>query len=175
MADSKKDILDQLGNSGIEVIEKKNFTLLNDASINVDCFVDMDKAPDLSDLIFKKTTKRGTNLFVYDFVYSNGRFGFTVGAKPHESFILTYIPTNYELCMSFIDFCWIMSEGTTKESAQEHNTVVGDKMKLGDLTWCLPSKFADDLIDVVGLMNHYVLSGILEDCFLYGPIFKKAL
>ncbi|MDZ4810778.1 MAG: hypothetical protein SGI96_21285 [Bacteroidota bacterium] len=173
MEDLQKDIENDLKGVGIRVIEKEEFDLPKDTSMKVNCFVDIENNPGLEGLIFEKTTKRGSKVFVYSFSHADGCLKFSVGTKPHKSFLETYEFKNNSICMAFMDFCWVLSDGTTNESAQENKTRVDPSLKLGDLTWCLPSKFADDVIDVIGLLNVSVLSGIMENSFLYGPIFEK--
>ena len=57
------------------------------------------------------------------------------------------------IATTFSDFCWIHSEGTTPDTLREVDTELLGGTDLGDLTWVLPSKMADDIIEVLHIFN----------------------
>lgn len=78
------------------------------------------------------------------------------------------------IATTFMDLCWIHSDGTTSQTLNEVSTVLRDGAQLGDLTWVLPSKFVDDFVEMMHTLNQSIISGLMQDAFLYGPfIFSK--
>jgi hypothetical protein len=76
------------------------------------------------------------------------------------------------LYLSFVDLCWLAGNMEVElDLAPSVFTKVRDgDVRQADLGWHLPSRFVDPLIDGLGRLNDYVLSGTLEDAILYGPI-----
>jgi len=76
------------------------------------------------------------------------------------------------LYLSFMDLCWL--SGNTEVDINATPSVFTKPRTTGavqnDLGWHLPSRFVDPLIDGLGKLNDYILSGTLEDAILYGPI-----
>jgi hypothetical protein len=137
--------------------------------------------PDFKKIRLEKLTKRGTVLDIHDFQFDTygNIFYFMVSMPMHESWIKTWgntVPDSH-VVMTFTDFCWMASDGTTKDSVREVTTPVvpdidGVPVFLGDLTQVIPSKFADDLLDSLAAMNWGVLEGIMENAVIYGPFVK---
>jgi hypothetical protein len=71
---------------------------------------------------------------------------------------------------SFPDFCWRLANGSTIATALELRLPRNEASELGDLTWLLPSKFADDLLEVLHALNDDLLHGALQESWMYGPL-----
>lgn len=161
-------IREQMKEYGVEFILDKNFKL-DGPLLKVECDIDVNLGLDwVNDCLLKKTTKRGTDFYC----------SFT--QKEHSLTInfFTKIPDNDRLFITpqtiystFVDMCWLYSEGTTNQSAEEVETAIrkGDNYVPGDLTWVLPSKFVDDFVEMVHTINPDFMSGLMQDCVVYGP------
>lgn len=127
-------------------------------------------------------------MLISNFSFSSDVLHFAIHTELPRS-ALDYYPTRLNrkdgrlppvIATTFADFCWVVSEGTTRENVEQVKTPVPSMIKfeqneimrpvvLGDLSWALPSKFADDLIECMHALNTTVLEGILEDAVMYGP------
>lgn len=126
----------------------------------------------LEDVVFYKLSKRGTRIFIGGFENRDGILQLSIAEKIHDSFSNFYDKkTNIPIAMTFADFCWVISDGTTSKSLIEVSTPIEQNCTLGDLTWVLPSKFADDVIEAMHSLNVEILDGIMNDSILYGPLF----
>lgn len=135
--------------------------------------VDQSVIDAIKEAVIYKQTKRGSLIFLDNFRLENGLFKFNISAPIHRSFADVYseIESADIIATSFVDFCWMISDGTTAKNAIEVDTPFRDKANLGDLTQVLPSKFADDLIEAMHSLNIDFFEGILSDTNLYGPYF----
>lgn len=91
---------------------------------------------------------------------------------PQYLFKLSMLPC---VATSFPDFCWRVSHGTTPENVGQvqvkiAETIDNRPVKIGDLSWVLPSKFTDDLIEVMATLNNTIFDSILDESLLYGPL-----
>lgn len=141
-------------------------------TVEVEILSDTDAG--LNQLRFERMTKRGTLVHFWGFSHDPERkiLKMNISTEVGEAFLKThgYLTSPVQIANTFSDFCWIMSEGTKNESLLEVKTPLREgKVELGDLTWVLPSKFADDLIEAVHVMNATVLEGMMMDAILYGP------
>lgn len=146
--------------------------------LSVEVQVKLHQDPKLDPLRFTRKTKRGSLMHYHG-------FRFDPETQVLKFLISTEVPLSYQAtygklllddslpitAMIFTDFCWVYSEGTTDRTILEVTTPVAEWAVLGDLTWLLPSKFADDLIESVHAMNEGILSGIMANAILYGPFF----
>jgi hypothetical protein len=128
------------------------------------------------DVVLARYTQRKTALHVRNFnVDRPNTFGFLIETEVPECFVkLDMMRPSQLVCTTFPDFCWLLSNGTTAATKLEVQTKIREEALLGDLTWVLPSKFADDLIEVMHCLNMEVLEGALQDAVLYGPILLPA-
>lgn len=123
-------------------------------------------------LCFRIPTRRNTTIYMTNFQHDAEKniLSFNVSAAlPKNEYPEEFEDQMEYIGTTFSDFCWKHSEGTTPESLQEVETKVREGFRLGDLTWLLPSKFADDLVDAMYFANASVLSGIMEEAIIYGP------
>lgn len=163
-------IIEQVKEYGIELIIDKNFKV-EGPILKVECDLDIKLELDwINNCVLKKVTKRGTD-FYCSFRQSEEKLTIDFFTK-----IPTTIPsflndTNYIVATTFVDMCWLYSDGTTNQSAEEVATEFrkGDDVILGDLTWALPSKFVDDLVEMVHTINPDFMSGLMQDAIVYGP------
>lgn len=135
--------------------------------------------PHLDKLHLIWPTKRGSKIHISDFSQNNDELSFMVHCEMHRSFLSAW-PINPEyqnqmIATTFADYCFKMSDGTTAQSILEVDTRIPEYAILGDLTWCLPSKFADDIIDALYVMNAGLVEGILEQAVLIGPFVRKPI
>lgn len=83
------------------------------------------------------------------------------------------------IAMTFIDFCYRATTGSTKETLLEVLTPYSSKLQgrngvvpvePGDITEALPLKFSEDLLEVMHALNNAFLEGLLDQAIIYGPI-----
>ena len=176
--------------------EKKIFDLLSSKEFNaimdgkrpygelfVQCEIKIEVDPlvleGMSGAVLLKKTQRGTPMYVEHFKYEDGLLKFLVGCPIHKNFYdiydseILFTAIKRPVATTFVDFCWIIGEGTTAKNAIEVNTPIRTDSELGDLTQVLPSKFADDLIEIMHSLNIEIFEGILGDTVMYGPHFIK--
>lgn len=111
-----------------------------------------------------KTTKRGTKFYCsFNQLDSKLTLNF-----------FTEVPSYFDYGIkdkiygtTFPDLCWIYSSGTTPENKNEVATVFREEAIPGDLTWLLPSKFVDDLIEMIHTINPTFMSGLMQDAIIY--------
>lgn len=133
---------------------------------------------DLSPLRFEIPTKRGNLIHLHKFAYdkSTRHLSFVVSEEVGKDFMSSWsgvASATARLSTTFADFCFLLKDGTTPESFIEVDTKLPQGVALGDLTWCLPSKFADDLIEALHIANAVLLEGILEHAVLIGPYLEQ--
>lgn len=94
-----------------------------------------------------------------------------------KDFFLTHRMSDTVFFTTFPDLCWLYSDGTTPENVVEVFTEarVGKEYKPGDLSWHLPSKYMDDLIEMIHTLNPTFMSGLMQDCIVYGPYIKSSI
>jgi uncharacterized FAD-dependent dehydrogenase len=130
---------------------------------------------ELATLHLTRLTKRGTTMYIRGFCVKNSTFTFFVQTELPACFSDVYESENLNaakpLATTFQDFCWLQAEGTTNKTALEIPTSAPTNTQLGDLTWVVPSKFADDLIECMHALNLTILEGTMYDAMMYGPIF----
>lgn len=179
------DLKTELEKAGLTVLSSKEMPLAERPFAAVAVEVKMSpavKESGILDLALKRHTKRGTELNISNFSFDSNRetIGFVISAKipPISSaYYMRAIGAGVtpKIATTFPDFCWLLSEGTTRENVIQSRTTPVDyidnaKVELGDLTWALPSRFADDLIEAMHVLNNALFEGLLEDAILYGPL-----
>lgn len=142
--------------------------------------VDLDTSVDYSDLVdqglvMQKLTKRKDSLYIVFKEYNKEaqRLTFMVAAPIGENVFKFYTSSEDQPVVgtTFPDFCWYHSEGTTPDTALEVETKFRNGALMGDLTWYLPSRFADNLIEIMHTLNQSFLEGLMQDTIIYGPLF----
>jgi len=126
----------------------------------------------LGKAIVARTTKRGTRFYAGDIEYNptTGIISFDAGTV-----IPDYIVDGFKhysknkLGTTFADFCFLNSEGTKFFTKDQCSTPFRDDATPGDLTWVLPAKFVDDMVEMMSIMNNLILAGTMEESILYGP------
>jgi hypothetical protein len=150
-------------------------------AVVVDIYVADDvakKLESMSKVVLVRNTHRKTSIYVRDFnVNTPNTFNFVIETEipPCLERVMGESHVDYGaigklIATTFPDFCWMHAEGTTPLTVGEVRTKIREDAELGDLTWHLPSKFADDLIETMHCLNLDILEGVLQDSVLYGPI-----
>ena len=163
-------IREQMKEYGVEFIIDENFKI-DGPILKVECDIDINLGLDwVNDCLLRKVTKRGTD-FYCSFKQSEERLVMSFFTKIPTNMPSFLNDTNYLIATTFVDMCWLYSDGTTNQSAEEVATEFrkGDDIILGDLTWALPSKFVDDFVEMVHTINPDFMSGLMQDCVVYGP------
>ena len=126
---------------------------------------------DLEKVIMARTTNRGTRVYAGNIKYNkeSGVISFDVGTC-----VPRYITKIEErnIGTTFPDLCWLLSEGTTRQNVDQSQTKFREDAEFGDLTWLLPAKFCDDLVEAMHIMNSWILEGSLYQAIIYGPKFS---
>lgn len=166
-------IIEQVKEYGIELIIDKNFKL-NGPVLKVECDLDIVVGLDwINDCILKKITKRGTEFFC-SFKQAENKLTINFFTKCDQQYFNYFdVDNQVKIATTFVDLCWIYSEGTTNTSIDEAATEFRkeDNIKTGDLTWILPSKFVDDFVEMVHTINPDFMSGLMQDVIVYGPYY----
>ena len=145
--------------------------------VDIDCPFNVEM---MKDVALTRKVFRGT---VYHIIFlKNERDMLTlkVACKAPKDFIELYFESfmhqmkNSVRCTAFPDLTWINSDGTTNKDLDQVITEVRKDSILGDLTNALPSKFVDDFVEMMHVLNQGLIEGILSDAIVYGPyIFSK--
>lgn len=142
--------------------------------VDIDCEVNLDF---MSDLALRKKVMRGSEYYVTFHTNKAGTLTMKIGVQLHQDFIDVYGNDTLEVlkikATTFPDLCWIHSEGTTPRTLTEVSTQVREGVELGDLTWVMPSKFVDDYVEMMHTLNQGIISGLMQDAIIYGPIILK--
>lgn len=143
--------------------------------VEVDIDIDIDMSNFVKkDIVLTRRTVRETLLYIL-FKYEDKTLTLNIKTPIQEKH-LNYFSTNKEttkIATTFPDLCWIYSEGTTPENKEEVMTEFREDADLGDLSWLLPSKFADDFIEAMHVSNQTLFEGILQEAIVYGPYIHK--
>lgn len=168
-AEMKKLRVDFLKKSDLDV----------DKLICIEADIDCDfKLELVKEWLLTKIVMRGSKYFVNFSVRKEGTLTLCIGTSLPQDFMHTYsgaVFSNAELprlATTFPDFCWLHADGTTPSTLNEVATVVRESEKLGDLTWVLPSKLADDFVEMMHTLNQSIISGLMQDAILYAPFIK---
>lgn len=168
------DFLKQLEENGVGFINKSELCVKDVIAVDIDSMLDVDVS------LFTKynmyltiQSSRGHKYYI-DIFEDDNRFCLKLITEMPDAYTHFFRRSEVEkpIATTFADFCWIHSEGTTELNKDEVATNYREETNLGDLTWVLPSKFADDIIEVLHIFNQRVAQGILEDAILYGPFYS---
>lgn len=170
--ETEQIIREQMKQYGVELEINKNFHIEGN-TLSVECDLDIQLGLDWIDhCILTKITKRNTKMHV-TFRQQESKLVLTFVCQVPKEFTdnITRISPLRKYCTTFPDFCWLSGEGTTNTSLAEVATVPRDSEQFppGDLLWALPSRFADDLIEMVHTINPEFMSGLMQDAIIYGP------
>lgn len=146
--------------------------------IDIDCPFTLDSI--MQNHVLTRKVKRGTVYYLSFLKNKRDMLTLKLACKVPRDFAEIYFESfchqmiNSTRANTFPDLCWIMSEGTKNTDLDQVFTQVREGIKLGDLTNILPSKFIDDMIEVMHVLNHGIIEGIMSDGIVYGPyIFNK--
>lgn len=82
---------------------------------------------------------------------------------------LTYLNKQEAFVTSFTDFCWYAgNENVDPTHTPEVETLLTPGVIYADLGWQLPCRFADRLLDALGIANDWLFEGVLQDAIIYG-------
>lgn len=126
----------------------------------------------LKNLAFLHKTKRDFDVVIKDFgEYENGvSFFVYFDVSRFDKFFNLIFSDKIKVATTFFDFCNILSSGSTTDSiySVNQNILTNENAEAGDLTIVVPSKIADDLIDVLSMTNDAVIDGLMEDSVIIG-------
>lgn len=173
--DNLKELEKELLELKLEIISEKDV----EGKFGIGVQVDLDTGIDYSsivesDFILKKYTERKDFMYIkfQNYDKEKERLTFTI-ASPIDKVVYDFFSggkLDKLIGTTFPDLCWYHSEGTTAESAIEVETKFRSDAQLGDLTWFLPSRFADNLIEIIHTLNQALLCGLMNDVICYGPV-----
>lgn len=174
MEEKKDDFLKKLEANDIKIISKKEVSMDCPIRIDVDSMLGV-RIDEFTkhDVFLNIKSSRGANYYI-DLFEDDNRFCLKIMTDMPKAYY-GYHHSNVDndtIANTFADFCWIYSEGTNDLNKDEVDTHYRDGVVLGDLTWVLPSKFSDDIIEVLHIFNQRVANGILEDAIIYGPFYS---
>lgn len=172
--ETEDQIREQLAKYGVTLdIKPGPLYGIMDDTLTVEC--DLDIVLNLSwinDCVLTKITKRNTKMFV-TFDQKEDKLIIRFSCKLPDSFKKTYSPKyNQQYLTTFPDLCWLYAEGTTSQTLSEVETRPREGVEPGDLIWLLPSRFADDLIEMIHTINPEFMSGLMQDAIVYGPYYN---
>lgn len=152
--------------SKTEIPDDKFFTIEAD----IDCEVDV---AFMKELVMTKKVMRGSIYYVTFENRKPGTLTMKIATLLSSDFRFTYAKAEWDqlgvLANTFMDLCWIHSEGTTSKTLGEVITEKREGIQTGDLTWTLPSKFIDDFVEMMHTLNQSIISGLMQDAIIYGP------
>ena len=167
------DLIDQ------ETFEDETKDADNFISIDVDVFIgkvmneDFQEAVrELGEIYVARTTKRGTRFYCGDISYNSdtGIIQFKAGTPaPHHFTNKVQYKNKPVIGTTFADFCFMNADGTKYHTIDQCQTPFRDEAEPGDLTWILPAKFVDDVVEMMSIMNNLILGGSMEEAIMYGP------
>ena len=160
----------------LEQFEKKKGVFpYGGISIECETKIDLDEnvVKAISEAVIYKQTRRGSFIYLKDFSYLDGILSFDILAPLGQSFTKVFwrIAPKALIATTFVDFCWLVGEGSTAKTVMEVNTPIRENAIIGDLSQVVPSKFADELIEALHSLNLEFFEGILGDTVMYGPHF----
>lgn len=171
-----KELQEELNQLGVEFIQERELSKYAEGSIlgvEFDLDIDTELFKKLNEVVLLKKTKRETPFFLKFLTESDSTLtiaAFTYMPKV-EGEILQYTQDKV-IGNTFIDLCWLAGDGTTEATVEEVLTKKREGASWGDLSYVLPSKFIDDLIEVMHTVNPSLLGGMMQETIIYGP-FKK--
>jgi len=144
--------------------------------LDIETFVgEVEKWPeDLENVVIARTTMRGNRVYASEINYNKDKntVSFSI-ASSLPSYFPKEIVTDNKVATTYMDFCWLLSEGTTALNKNEVETPYREDCVLGDLNWLIPSKFSDDFVEMMHVMNDVVLNGQLSQSIIYGPKYNS--
>ncbi len=171
----EKMTLDELKKCGLTIHEAGK-KIRHEGLLTVEAEFSLESDVALGEIQFEWTTKRKTTVHVHSFKYDAERkvMAFSISTMVPETY--RKVMTGYSgviIANAFPDFCWTLSDGTNNLNKLEVTTPYREGAELGDLTWILPSKFADDLIEALHVMNSAVIEGFMQNSVIYGPFYSS--
>lgn len=181
VSNEKEDILEELSCDVIdfETFEQETKDENHHLSVDVEVFVgkdlneDFQKAAEtLGEVFVARTTKRGTRFYAGDINYDpkSGLVTFKAGTVVPDYFVERFnFLKKGKIGTTFADFCFLSADGTKFHTKDQSSTPFREDSTPGDLTWVLPSKFVDDMVEMMSIMNNLILGGTMQEAILYGP------
>ncbi len=150
-------------------------------AVGVSVEIDLDTAIDYSKItdeeyILKLKTCRNDVLYLIFNEYNTEKKRLTMKLvqKFEKKYVVFYKEHYEKIGTTFPDLCWYYSEGTTSENKIEVETKFREEnVQFGDLSWVLPTRFIDNIIETINLINQSpkFFNGLLRDSIIYGPYF----
>ena len=165
-------IKETLKEYGVEFIIDPNFKP-EGSQIYVECDLDVNlNLPWVNDCVLTKLTKRNTKMHCR-FKQTEEKLIIIFSTKASDDYLkfVELKPSN--IFTTFVDMCWLYSEGTTAVTINEVETKPRAEYNPGDITWLMPSKFADDVIEMIHTINPEFMSGLMQDAIVYGPFINS--
>ena len=171
---TEAQIKEQLKEYGVELVMNPGpLWNIGDDTIHVECDLDINLNLEwVNNCVLTKITKRNTKMYC-TFEQQAEKLIIRFATILPKDFKRTYHPVyGHQICTTFVDLCWLYSEGTTTQSLEEVETQPREGVATGDLTWLLPSRFTDDLIEMIHTINPEFMSGLMRDAIVYGPYYN---
>lgn len=158
-----------------EFLKNKDRFPYGELLVECETKIDLDESvvKSISEAVIYKKTKRGSLVYVKDFSYLDGILSFNISGAVDRSFHLVHgtVAPKSMIATTFVDFCWLLGDGTTAKTVIEVDTPIRENAVLGDLSQVLPSKFSDELVEAMHSLNLQFFEGILGETVMYGPHF----
>ncbi len=171
--------MEKLRKQGIHPIDLEKFDNLTYPAIGVvvETMVPESATIQPFDFNIEVLNKRGVGLIVSNFgiehLNNQKIFSFLVSMRLPEG--ISHSIQEFPMVTSFSDFCWFHgNEKLDTKHTPETSTEVDRAYNYGDLGWVIPCRFADRLIDTLGMLNDFLLEGVLENALIYGVHLNEA-
>jgi len=164
---------------GLDMISMEDFhesitdKMMYGVEVDIDIDIDMSNFVK-KNIVLTRQTARGSLIYIL-FNYAKNCLKLEIKTAIKEEYSPYFLSNSKDkkIATTFPDLCWIYSEGTTSENKDEVMTAYRKDAELGDLSWILPSKFADDFIEAMHIANQTLFEGILQEAIVYGPYIQK--
>lgn len=174
MNEHEEQIKEQMKQYGVELTINPGplFGIMED-TLHVECDLDINLGLDwINNAVLTKITKRNTKMFC-SFEQKPETLTIRFSAVLPKTFKEIYKPTyGKQMLTTFPDLCWLYAEGTATTTLSEVETKPRENILPGDLLWHLPSRFADDFIEMVHSINPEFMSGLMREAIVYGPYYN---
>ena len=168
--DDLKEVQEEFAKLKCDIIPKSDLKD-NIKYFGVECDIDCNiNIEFMKNYLLSKVTQRFSKYYI-DFSSNETTLKLKIFTEMPEIFDQVYSQKDLIVATTFPDFCWIHAEGTTPQTLNEINTKVRDGIKLSDLAWILPSKMADDFVEIMHTLNQSIISGLMEESIIYGLYF----
>jgi hypothetical protein len=179
MQTEEQELIAEFKKLNLDLVNKQEVDGQNKDWLSVEVEIDCDiNIQFMKDYVLTKRVHRGNVYYVVFDHEETTKLKMRIGVELPLDFQKCYPQDSKSgtppIATTFPDLCWQHAEGTTPQTMNEISTKMRDGAIPGDLTWVLPSKFVDDFVEMMHTLNQGILSGLMQDSFIYGPyIYRK--